>query len=893
MNQVPGYLDVIAKPLDLQTITQNLEGGTYQTLVDVWTDVKGTFENAIKYHGDRETKWIAKMAKDMIKYFNKERKSAERGKSISSASTSTSSGASKPTIKLKLAKQLPTAANKASAKASTSSEAPVSATTSVDVGSSDAAAMAPPKPKKAKLKVKLPTKKSAAEATVPVPSTTKSTNASSEVKQKPSKPVIRLKLKGPSGGSSSTSTTFPSSSSAAVSGAPASVPSSEDPPVPTPSTSKSSSGKSSKSSEKISVKLGNSRGKELPKGVVQPPAPAKPTSTSSSKEKTSAASKSSTTAPSTTSSAPTPNLAVASSSTAKSGQKRKRTKKSVSGTVKESAAVGRGGGLPSVQIQACAKVILGMKRRHQSNISWFLSPVTDKAIIQDYRAKIKHPMDISKMTTKVENKSYKSLADFCMDMRRIFSNCLCYNTSMKDSIRQVAAELLGTAEDLMAFYFAQAGNVAYPKLLYCWKLCLEVLGTLYNIVNPSDGQPTVLYFLHPVKIYCGGQFPQDYLEKVQRPMDFQTVTSNLLEGRYQSISEFATDCKLIVQNCNTYYSGREDGRLYVEQANRLGSVMTQQLEQLARYEKSPKGIAERQKANTVSLSIPRPPVSVLSSILDDLRELKYSDKATKITEPAMGPFEKPVSSVVFPDYNDFILEPMDLQSVDKKVKNGTYATPEDFEYDMSMIFRNCEKYHSERNGEHLVSMAKYGAKNFRRIFYARIKALEDPNAFSPTKAESATSGVDSTSSPPSAGGPAAKKQKVEGGGVSKGKTAPRISITLSSVSAAAASRSKSPKVTGPTQKKTTQPKASNQPLPLHIAIARVKEAFPLRRAVKSLQSWEADCARYFKELLRHPWLSAARPKFIFHVPVTMLFPELRDAYAAKIRKPMDLYVCCL
>jgi hypothetical protein len=59
---------------------------------------------------------------------------------------------------------------------------------------------------------------------------------------------------------------------------------------------------------------------------------------------------------------------------------------------------------------------------------------------------------------------------------------------------------------------------------------------------------------------------------------------------------------------------------------------------------------------------------------------------------------------------------------------------------------------------------------------------------------------------------------------------------------------------------------------LHIAIAQVKERFPLRRDVKSLQSWEAACARFFKELKRHPWISAARPKFIFHVPVPVLFP---------------------
>lgn len=59
---------------------------------------------------------------------------------------------------------------------------------------------------------------------------------------------------------------------------------------------------------------------------------------------------------------------------------------------------------------------------------------------------------------------------------------------------------------------------------------------------------------------------------------------------------------------------------------------------------------------------------------------------------------------------------------------------------------------------------------------------------------------------------------------------------------------------------------------VHVSGGTAQEAFPLRRAHKSLQAWEADCARFYKELMRHTWISAARPKFIFHVPVPILFP---------------------
>lgn len=101
---------------------------------------------------------------------------------------------------------------------------------------------------------------------------------------------------------------------------------------------------------------------------------------------------------------------------------------------------------------------------------------------------------------------------------------------MKDRLRPLAVELLTTAEDLMVTFLIRnqkvgGGAELYPPLLYCWSFCIKVLNTLFNLTNPGDGQPTVLYFLHPVTCYCGGQYPPDYLNLVKKPMDFGTITS--------------------------------------------------------------------------------------------------------------------------------------------------------------------------------------------------------------------------------------------------------------------------------------------------------------------------------------------------------------------------------
>jgi Bromodomain len=269
-------------------------------------------------------------------------------------------------------------------------------------------------------------------------------------------------------------------------------------------------------------------------------------------------------------------------------------------------------------------------------VAWFLHPVSDKLIIQDYRRKIKHPMDLNTMQGMLERNEYTTVSELVLDLRRIFANCLQFNTSIKDPLRPIAVECLVMAEELMMVFLAQPEHptLAYPPQLYCWKLCLSVLDTLYNLTNPGNEQPTVLYFLYPVSFYCGGQFPPDYLDKVSKPMDFGTVTKNLIEGEYTSVEKFGADCRLVIENCMAYYGEREDGKIFTEMANRLNDVLQQQLDALTRYLKSPAGEPLKSRAATAVtiFSLPKPPIPLLMGTLEELRALKYTDRGTKVRQ---------------------------------------------------------------------------------------------------------------------------------------------------------------------------------------------------------------------------------------------------------------------
>lgn len=49
----------------------------------------------------------------------------------------------------------------------------------------------------------------------------------------------------------------------------------------------------------------------------------------------------------------------------------------------------------------------------------------------------------------------------------------------------------------------------------------------------------------------------------------------------------------------------------------------------------------------------------------------------------------------YPDYYNVILEPMDLKTIEYKIRNERYATEEELLEDMKLMFRNARHYNEE------------------------------------------------------------------------------------------------------------------------------------------------------------------------------------------------------
>ena len=207
------------------------------------------------------------------------------------------------------------------------------------------------------------------------------------------------------------------------------------------------------------------------------------------------------------------------------------------------------------------------------------------------------------------------------------------------------------------------------------------------------------------------------------------------------------------------------------------------------------------------------------------------------------------------------------------------------------VFKNCEAYNVPKKNSHIVALARHCIKAFKKLFLSIISSWEATSTkrvVDIDTTESLSRAVDLST------GPLSKKMKLDHGAktamgsrksllvanpATTSTALPRPTASIKNTNKLVVARENIPRILI---------KKVDGPIPLHVAIAQIKDSFSSRRLHKDLDSWEGACSRFYRELMRHPWLSASRPKFIFSCPVPILFPELKEAYSAKIAKPMDL-----
>lgn len=241
----------------------------------------------------------------------------------------------------------------------------------------------------------------------------------------------------------------------------------------------------------------------------------------------------------------------------------------------------------------------------------------------------------------------------------------------------------------------------------------------------------------------------NYRDIITRPMDLGTIEKKLKNNGYSSPQEMIDDVHLMVQNSLTF-NGPD--HLVAQEGQKLKGTFDKQIANLPKpeevEEKKPKKTTEKTSAARreprTSLGAPPPkaasPPSAVSttfalgpeglptirrdstnqdgrpkrSIHPPKRDLPYSTKPKKkkyqwelrfcqevLDELHKGKhqinafaFYVPVDPVALniPSYHSVIKKPMDLQTMQNKLKTGQYENSKEFESDMQLMFKNCYRF---------------------------------------------------------------------------------------------------------------------------------------------------------------------------------------------------------
>lgn len=120
-----------------------------------------------------------------------------------------------------------------------------------------------------------------------------------------------------------------------------------------------------------------------------------------------------------------------------------------------------------------------------------------------------------------------------------------------------------------------------------------------------------------------------------------------------------------------------------------------------------------------------PPLAVAPPVANSINYTASFKQCANLLKSLMihqwsTPFLAPVDPVKLnlPDYFDIVKQPMDLGTIQKRMKAGTYRTPREFAEDVRLTFRNAMNYNPVNNDVHVM------AKTLNKTFETRWKLIE-------------------------------------------------------------------------------------------------------------------------------------------------------------------------
>lgn len=211
-----------------------------------------------------------------------------------------------------------------------------------------------------------------------------------------------------------------------------------------------------------------------------------------------------------------------------------------------------------------------------------------------------------------------------------------------------------------------------------------------------------------------------YFNYIPRPMDLSTIERKLNLDAYETPEQVTDDFNLMVSNCIKFNG---DKAVISQMARNIQASFEKHMLNMPAKDAPPQQPKRTKTHPDQPVVIRRAPsnsgrpkreihppktkdiypyesnkpkskkhqmeMKFCQQVLKELLSKKYSS--------FNYPFLEPVDPVALncPTYFDFVKEPMDLGTVQKKLNNWEYQTSEEFEHDVRLVFKNCYAFNPE------------------------------------------------------------------------------------------------------------------------------------------------------------------------------------------------------
>ncbi|CAK1541028.1 unnamed protein product [Leptosia nina] len=332
----------------------------------------------------------------------------------------------------------------------------------------------------------------------------------------------------------------------------------------------------------------------------------------------------------------------------------------------------------------------------------------------DYYKEIKNPISLNQIKNKIRRGNYGTLSEVAGDMNIMFENAKQYNVQSsriyKDAVKlqrlmqQRVQELLdivqsSSSDDESLSSVKNQSQVATPrprgrprvnpvpappspspslKPNMPLKKKLHFISKQLVEFSCSDGRQPMLAFMEKPskKLY------PEYYDVIDRPIDMLTIEANIKNDRYTTIDEMVADFRLMFSNCRQF---NEEGSIIYEDANLLQKVLNEKLKELNSCIERKTPVKTFKAAKSRQMTPFEQKLRTLYDAIRDYRDPKANRQLALI-------FMKLPSKTEYPDYYELIKNPIDMERIAHKLKNGVYTSVNELASDFILMFDNACKY---------------------------------------------------------------------------------------------------------------------------------------------------------------------------------------------------------